>query len=245
MASIISREYQTLLVIERWLARVFGRAVRGLKVRRLFSPWFLFWITIGGFFFAFQAYLLVHSLTLPFAEQVELVALAAGAVIGVVIGLIIIAFFDNHQTDWRLPMAIFGLWMIAPTIFPFLFLVGIFSGEPKLITLQTADSRPILEFLIFGMGILLIGFFYKKITFTQGAVTVLLFSFFFIGKLLITNSFYLSGRCPLEVTGDSRAWESNSRAEIEAYRAASRDDDFYRSPVGQLVCTRTQENLFR
>jgi len=245
MASIISREYQTLLLIERWLSKVFGRIIRGLKIQRLFSPWFLFWVTIGGFFFAFQAYLLIHNLTLPFAEQIELVALAVGAILGVVAGLFTIAFFDNDQTDWRVPMAIFGLWMIAPTIFPLLFLIGIFSGEPKLMTMQTAASRPIVEFLIFGVGLAMIAVFYRKITFTQGTITVLLFSFFFIGKILTTNAFYLSGKCPLEVTNDDRAWQSNTRAEIEAYRAESRDDVFYRSPIGQLVCTRTQENLFR
>jgi hypothetical protein len=245
MASIVSREYQTLLTIERWLAARFGRALKGARIGRLFSPWFLFWITIGGFFFAFQAYLLIHTLVLPFGDQAEVVALVIGTILGVVVGLLTVAFFDNRHTDWRIPMAVFGLWMIAPTVFPLLFLIGIFTGEPKLISIQTAASRPIFEFLIFGLGVAMVGYFYKRITFTQGAVTVLLFSFFFIGKLLMTNAYYLANRCPAEVNSDNRAWESNTRAEIEAYRAASRDDNFYRSPLGQFFCTRTQENLFR
>lgn len=245
MSSIISREYQTLHAIERWLAARFGRAIKGARVGRLFSAWFMFWITIGGFFFAFQSYLLLHNITLPIARQVELIALAAGVIIGVLIGFLVIVFFENEQTDWRLPMVIFGLWMIAPTIFPFLFIVGVFSGQPDLIAAQTASWRPIVEFLIFGLGLVMIGVFFKHITFTQGAITVLLFSFIFIGKALTTNAFYLANKCPIEVSSDDRAWQSNTRAEIEAYRAEARDDVFYRSPLGQLVCTRTQENLFR
>lgn len=245
MSSIISREYQTLHAIERWLAARFGRAIKGARIGRFFSVWFLFWITIGGFFFAFQSYLLVHSTTLVIARPTELFALTIGTIIGVVIGFFVVLFFENNPTDWRLPMVIFGLWMIAPTIFPLLFIIGIFSGQPDLIAAQTASWRPIVEFLIFGLGLALIAIFFKQITFTQGAITVLLFSFVFIGKALTTNAFYLANKCPIEVASDDRAWQSNTRAEIEAYRAEARDDVFYRSPLGQLMCTRTQENLFR
>lgn len=245
MPSIVDREYQTFLLIERWLATRLKKVTKDLRIARLLSPWFLFWITIGGFFFGFQSYLLLHGLSLPFAEQTELIALTLGIVIGVVAGLMIVIFFDNSPTDWRLPMLIFGLWMIAPTIFPLLFLVGIFTSQPELISIQTVSWRPIVEFFIFGLGLAAIAFFYRRITFTQGVMTVLLFSFFFIGKSLTSNAFYLAGKCPTEVSGENRAWESNTRAEIEAYRAATRSNAFYYTPVGQLVCTRTPEDLFR
>lgn len=240
-----SREYQTLLAIERWLAARLKIITRNMKVVRLFSPWFLFWAVIGSFFFGFQLYLLLHDIVLPFTGHVEVVTLTLGFALGVLIGLLVVIFFENSATDWKIPLLIFGLWMIAPTVFPFLFLVGIFTGQSDLIAIQTASWRPIAEFLIFGLGIVAIGLFFRRITFTQGAVTVLLFSFFFIGKALTSNAFYLAGQCPLEVTNDNRAWESNTRAELEAYRADTRDNVFYRSPLGQLVCTRTQENLFR
>lgn len=245
MPSMLSREYQTLLAIEHWLAARLSRAIKGARIGRFFSAWFLFWITIGAFFFAFQSYLLLHSVSLPLAGQVELGALLVGVIIGVLVGFLVIVFFENEQTDWRIPMAIFGLWMIAPTIFPLLFIVGVFSGQPELIAAQTASWRPIVEFLIFGLGLAMIGYFYKHITFTQGAITVLLFSFIFIGKALTTNAFYLANKCPIEVSSGDFAWQSNTRAEIEAYRADARDDVFYQTPLGQLVCTRTQENLFR
>ena len=245
MSNLVNREYQTLLTIERWLASRLTRAIKRLRIGRLFSVWFLVWIILGGFFFGFQAYLLLHGLTLPFTDQVEIVALAAGVVLGILTGLLVILFFDNEATDWRLPMLIFGLWMIAPTVFPLLFLLGVFTNQQELITIQTASWRPIVEFLIFAVGLVLIALFFRRITFTQGAVTVLLFSFVFIGKALTTNTFYLTDRCPTEITGESRAWESNTRAELDAYRAATQDNAFYHTPLGQLVCTRTSENLFR
>lgn len=244
MPSITSREYQTLLAIERWLGTFFGGRIRALKIGRILSPWFFFWIIVGGFFFGFQSYLLIHSLTLPINDHVEVAALAVGVVLGVLMGLIVIACFPHEQTDWKIPMAIFALWMIGPTMFPLLFLVGVLTNQQSLLAIQTASWRPILEFGLFGLGIALIACFYKKITFTQGAVTILLFSFFFIAKVATSNAFYLAGKCPLEVQGGDRAWLSNTRAEIDAYRAESRGDVFYQSPAGQLVCTRTQENLF-
>ncbi len=245
MSQQTSREYQTLLVLEHFLAKLLGRLLRGLKISRLFSPWFLFWIVMGGFFFGFQSYLLIHSLAIPIANQIEIGAMIIGIVLGILTGLVVISFFPHQPTDWRVPAAIFCLWMIGPTLFPLLFLAGIFTGQEALITLQTATWRPIVEFLLFGLGIVLIGLNYQKITFTQGAVTILLFSFFFIAKVATSNAFYLAGMCPPEVLSDDRAWLSNTKAELDAYRNESKDEVFYQSPVGQLVCTRTQENLFR
>lgn len=242
------RDYQLLNNLEQNFGELLRKALNRERVSLTFSPWLLFWAIAGGFFFAAQAYLWLHALAEPFSTTVEYFALAAGVVIGTFFGFLVMLFAPNRATNWRLPTRIFLLWMVVPTMFPILFLVGIFSSNEGLIALQASPWRAAIEYLLFGVGLTILYIELRRNPsrlINQGALTIILLSLLFIGKNLVSDGFYLAGTCPKSTLSHRMAWLSNTEEEVRAYKKQTAAEKFYNSPAGQFICTRTQVDLFR
>lgn len=212
---------------------------------KLFSPWLIFWLTVGAFFFTFQTFLFFHGFTAEGPRVIELLSLSSGLLLALSVGIGVLSFSANEKTDWLVPNYIFLLWMLIPSLFAVVFLAGIFLQQPVLVDFQNSHWRSAIEFLLFGTGLLLIVKFYKNLHLTHGSLSIMLISLLFILKAMLTNSFYLSNKCPTSVYDDRLAWMSNTSEEIQVYRQTNESNKFYRSPFGQFVCTRTHEDLFR
>jgi hypothetical protein len=160
---------------------------------------------------------------------------------------VVMLFAPNQPTNSRLPLKLFLLWMLLPTVFPILFLTGIFSSNEALIGLQTSPWRAAVEYLLFGLGVTLLYVELRQSRgrlLSQGALTIVLLAFLFMAKSLLTNAYYLADRCPKSTLNYQMAWLSNSAEEVRAYKKQTGSENFYHSPFGQFVCTRTQEELF-
>lgn len=240
-----NRDYEILYAFEKRLFRRLSKLSSPTQAGRFISPWLFFWMIIGGFFFTVQSYLWLQALALPLQTNTEILAIGAGLVLGTFAGIAILLVAKNAQTNWRIPTYIFLLWMVAPTIFPLLFLIGVFSQHQSLLDLQTSPWRAVGEYLLFGIGLIILAIHYPKITWSQGALTVVLLSFLFIGKSLGSDGFYLAGKCPSIIYNEQLAWFSNTAEEVKVYRHQDEAGRFYHTPTGQFFCTRTREDLFR
>jgi|GEM_PF-4548248 len=239
-----NNQFKTLRSYERVLWRWLKKRHTRVNFKSVFSAWFWFWLLIGTFFFTFQAYLLLSPLSTG-SIVTELASLGIGFALALLVGLTISLSLPNKKTNWQVPRYLFFLWMLLPTLFPLLFLVGIILQQPHLIEFQTSPWRAAMEYALFGLGVMAVVVYYKKITLTQGAVTIMVFSLLFMLKTLASDSFYLAGKCPDKILDSRLAWLSNTAEELKAYRQSSNAEKFYATPMGQFVCTRTQEDLFR
>ncbi|QQG50239.1 MAG: hypothetical protein HZB70_01485 [Candidatus Berkelbacteria bacterium] len=241
----ITREYEILYALERRLVRRLAKIRPRNSFRAALSTWLFFWLIFGGFFFTVIFYLWLHSVTPPFSTNVEFLAIAGGILTSLFIGILTLSFSQPGETNWQIPGLIFFLWMVAPSIFPLLFLFGVFTAQEALAELQISPWRTVADYAFFAGGIIILVFGRAKITLTAGALTIIAISALFIIKSLISDGFYLAGRCPTTVFNENYAWLSNTSEELNSYRQLDSKGRFYRSSAGQLFCSRTREDLFR
>lgn len=240
-----SREYEIFFLLERRLVTRLSKFKFRHSIRSALSPWLIFWLFFGGFFFTVNAYLWLQSLTSPLNSNIEYFAIGGGIVFSLVVGFFVLGFAKPGETNWRLPVMIFFLWMVAPSIFPLLFLFGIFAAQDTPIDLQTSPWRTAADYAFFAAGLILLIVNRDKVVPTHGALTIMAIAALFILKTLTSDAFYFFGKCPTVVFNENYAWFSNSSDEVSIYRQKDPKGRFYKSPVGQLFCTRTREDLFR
>ncbi len=205
--------YKNLYEIEQAIFRFIKAKLISLKpkkrvkkklkqTKKFFSPWLIFWLTIGGFFFTFQTFLFFHGFTAEGPRTIELLSLSAGLLLALCAGVIVLSFTANGKTNWHLPSYVFFLWMLLPSIFPIFFLAGIFFQQQSLIEFQSSHWRSATEFLLFGIGLILIVEFYKTLNLTHGSLSIILISLLFILKAMLTDAYYLAAKCPPSVYDD-------------------------------------------
>ncbi len=237
--------YQRLYALEQGLVRIAKVSANHISLTKLITPWLFFWIFIGGFFFTFQSFLLLYPLSWVSGANVELIAAVVGLTFALIAGTLIALLLPNDRTNWRISGSVFILWMVLPTIFPIIFLVGIFMQKEWLVDFQSSPWRAVIEYLFFGGGLLILAASYKKLRLTQGSATVMLIALLFILKSLLSSGYYLAEKCPKTTLDERMAYLSNTAEEVKLFRSRSAADNFYHTSFGQFVCTRTQEDLFR